>query len=213
MRRQVLLPIFLGLLFSACSRGPIYKARRFPSSEQALAHWRSHESEFRQMAVEWRQSGGQEFHRYPDSWWWNETRARKTWWRSWRVTRPDAARLGASEDEDFWSLEEAARFAGLSGSVLASLLNSARQLQVRSVGEVVTPAGRPCTRFDLDGGWMGRPYGLLHCLGSTQELRLELIHGSWLCPAWTQEPASDYRAIDKDWAYLEIPTGNAPSSN
>jgi len=42
---------------------------RFPTGEQALAQWRSHEGEFRQLAAEWRQSGGEEFYPCPDSWW------------------------------------------------------------------------------------------------------------------------------------------------
>jgi hypothetical protein len=209
MRWILWLPMLGGLLLSGCSRGPSYEPRRFQTAEQALGHWRGHEQEFRQLAAEWRQSGGREFHPYSDSWWWNTTHARKAWWGigPWRVTRVTAPSLSASEEEDFWSLEQAARFAGVPGGILASLLHDAENLQVRSLDEVVTPAGRPCTRFDLKGGWMGRPNGFLYCLGTTEELRVKDVHGSWLCPAWVQEPASEYRVIDKDWAYFEIPAG------
>ena len=204
MRWLQSLPILCASLLSGCSLEPAHEPRHFPNAEQSLAHWRRHESEFRQLVVEWRRSGGREFSPHEDSWWWDATHAHKTWWGPWRVTRPAAGSLSAS-DGYFSSQEEAARFAGIPGPVLLSLLRHAENLQLRSLGEVVTPAGRTCTRLDLKGGWMGLPNGFLNCPGATEELHTEQVHGSWLCPAWMQVPASDYKVVDKDWAYFEMP--------
>ena len=52
---------------------------------------------------------------------------------------------------------------------------------------------------------MGQPYGFLYCPAHAAEFRLELVHGRWVCPAWVQSPAKDYKVIDRDWAYFEMP--------
>lgn len=196
------LMLLLGWLLIGCSRGPTYQPRRFPTAELAVAHWVSHEAEFREVAAKWGQAGGKEFYPYPEAWWWNGTRARKGWWGlgPWEVTR--VAAPGVSVDNVRWSLEDAARVAGIPGSILTSLLGHAERLHLRSLEEVVTPQGLPCTRFDLDGGWMGRPNGFLHCPGTAEALRAEQVHGRWLCSAWVQEPVSEYQVIEKDWAYF-----------
>src|SRR5205085_12513061 len=110
-----------------------------------------------------------------------------------------------SESQDFWSFEEAAGFGGVRGSILASLLRRTQHLQIRTIEELIAPAGWPCTRFDLSGGWMGQPYGFLYCPANAAKLRRELVHGKWLCPQWVHSPARDYKVIDSDWAYFEMP--------
>jgi hypothetical protein len=144
MRGRLWLPVLGGLLLSGCSRGPIYEPRRFPTVEQALAHWHSHEREFRQVVVAWRESGGQEFTPYTDSWWWNSSHARKTWWGGWRVnsivaTPPETI---ATVDKDFSSLEEVARFC-----------RSSR----RTIGATYQPCSEPASPIARRSGNPSRP--------------------------------------------------------
>ena len=200
---------FLTMLLWGCGRGPTYQPRRFADAKQAQDHFLRHDGDFRDLAVEWRMAGGREFFPHQDSWWWNNTYARKTWWglSVWQIRRPIPGRLGETEEVYVGSLEEAGKSAGVSGGALSSLLDRTARLHVRSISEVNTPAGRPCTRFDLGDGWMGRPNGFLQCIGTTAELDLKEVHGRWLCPGWVQEAANDYRIIDRDWAYFEMSPG------
>ena len=199
-------PALLGLLLASCGQEPGEGPPPFPTTERAVSHWRSHEDEFRQMSGDWRRFGGEEFYLYPNFWWWNGTEATKTWWGlgPWQVTRT-VGRSG-SEGETFWLVDDAARFAAVPATTLASLRRHAHRLHLRSLVEVVTPTGLPCTRFELEGG-LGFPRsGFLHCPGASAELRLEQVHGSWLMPNSVEEPASAYQVINKEWAYFAMTT-------
>src|SRR5215471_15377319 len=105
MRYLRWLVIFLVLVLPGCRRESGYEPRSFPTADSALAHWRANEREFRQTATEWQTSGGRVFFPYSESWSWNETYVRKTWWGlgPWRVTRP--ADLVKWEEKTFWSFE------------------------------------------------------------------------------------------------------------
>jgi hypothetical protein len=196
----------LGFLLAGCVPEPGQGPPPFPTAEQAIAHWRSHEGEFRQMAEDWRRSGGEKFYSYPDFWWWNGTEASKTWWGfgPWQVTR--TVGVTGSEEATFWSADDAARFAAAPASMLASLRGHAQLLHLTSLAEVVAPTGLPCTRSELEGG-LGYPRsGFLHCPGSSVELKLEQVHGSWLMPDSVEEPASAYQVINEEWAYFAMTT-------
>jgi hypothetical protein len=122
------------MLLWGCGRGPTYQPRRFADAKQAQDYFSRHEGDFRDLAVEWRRAGGREFFPYPDSWWWNDTYARKTWWGLgvWRVRQPIPGSLGEMAEEYVGSVEEAGKVAGVSGGILSSLLNRTARLQVDS---------------------------------------------------------------------------------